>query len=199
MVDELICDESRVWILGQPLICRFCANDVFLPYHTYKNVEKPGIDVFFVDYTAICLKCGCATQFGDPSGPSPDGTDYIWALEQVLLNPPEPEPPIIRTVDDKTLRAQKSCLSLALLLLVQEGIIENAVLPLVEEEQNENLLHLLEPGVYVSSEEIPAEKCLVLALSQIVKHRLLDNDKLHFIIEHESYPGIESFLRKHIE
>ena len=84
MVDELRCQVSRIILFGRPLICHFCGHDVFMPYTTYCNVEKPGIGVYFLDYTAACMMCGCVTQFSDPSRPSADG-GYIWALDQFLL------------------------------------------------------------------------------------------------------------------
>ncbi len=85
MVEDLSCKKSKITILGRPLICKFCMHNVFIPYSTYVNVEDPGIKVYYLNYSAVCMQCGCVTQFGDPSGPSIDGTDYIWALEQAVL------------------------------------------------------------------------------------------------------------------
>lgn len=85
MIEELECTKSQVTILGHPLICRFCTHDEFIPYHTFSNVEDPGIGVFHVGYSAVCVHCGIVTEFGDPSGPSKDGMDYVWAFEQTIV------------------------------------------------------------------------------------------------------------------
>lgn len=70
-------------------------------------MENPGIDVFHVNYTAVCTHCGGVTQFGDPSYFNREGV-YVWAFDQTLLHARPPEPPVIRIVDDATLQAQKS-------------------------------------------------------------------------------------------
>ncbi|EGQ21753.1 hypothetical protein [Sporosarcina newyorkensis] len=198
MAEELSCDESQIWILGQPLICRFCGHDVFMPYQTYRNVEEPGIDVYFMNYTAVCMECGYGTQFSDPSHFNPDGV-YIWAFEQALHHPPEPEPPVIRVVDAETLQAEKRCLDLALQVLVKEGKVDEFILPLAEEEYYEQVLELLGQKKHKSTQEANAMTCLAVALSEIASYRLVDNEKILFIIEHESYPGIETFLEQHIK
>lgn len=89
MVDYLISKESRITIFMRPLICHFCEHDVLIPYSTYSNVEDPGILVFYQGYTATCMLCGCVTEFGDPSRPTKDGSDYLWALDQFLISPPK--------------------------------------------------------------------------------------------------------------
>ena len=53
-------EKSRITIFDEPIICNFCAHDVFIPYEVYVNVEQPGILVFHVRYIAICQHCGQA-------------------------------------------------------------------------------------------------------------------------------------------
>ena len=85
MVVELESVRSRIIILEHPLICRFCTHDEFIPYCSFSNVEDPGISVLSIGYSAVCVTCGCVTEFSDPSGPSEDGVDYIWAFSQTVL------------------------------------------------------------------------------------------------------------------
>lgn len=85
MIEELECVKSRITILEHSLICRFCTHDEFIPYRSFSNVEDPGIGVLSIGYSAVCIQCGCVTKFGDPSGPSTDGLDYIWAFKQITL------------------------------------------------------------------------------------------------------------------
>ena len=99
MVEDLSCEESQITILNRPLICLFCEQDVFIPYRTYRNVEKPGIGVFHVNYTAVCTHCGGVIQFVDPSYFNNREGDYVWAFDQTLLHARPPEPPIIRIVE----------------------------------------------------------------------------------------------------
>ncbi|WP_153730770.1 hypothetical protein [Sporosarcina obsidiansis] len=198
MVEDLSCEESRIWILGKPVICNFCEHDVFTPFETYKNVEEPGIEVYFVNYTAVCMRCGCATQFNDPSHPSADGTDYIWAFDQTLLHPPEPEPPVVRIVDPETLQAQKTCLHLALQILVKEGKVGDTVLSLAKEMQYEQVVSLIRPNTQQPEEEITPVICLAIVLTELSSSYFIDGNRLYSIIEHESYPGVETFLREQL-
>ncbi|ALC87400.1 hypothetical protein AM499_17445 [Bacillus sp. FJAT-22090] len=198
MVEDLSCEESQITILNRPLICPFCEHDVFIPYTTYRNVEKPGIDVFHVNYTAVCTHCGGVIQFVDPSYFNREGV-YVWAFEQTLLHARPPEPPVIRIVDEVTLHAQKQCLHLALRLLVQEKNVVDTVLSLAEEEQYCKVIALLESKTCQFVDEINAEKCLASALHQLMMHRIVDSNQLLSTVINESYPGIEPFLKQYIK
>ncbi|WWS86172.1 hypothetical protein V6B14_11025 [Sporosarcina psychrophila] len=199
MVEDLSCEESRITILNRPLICLFCAHDVFIPYRTYRNVEKPGIDVFYVNYTAVCTHCGGVIQFGDPSYFNNREGVYVWAFDQTLLHARPPEPPIIRIVDEVKLQAQKKCLHLALRLLVQEKNVVDTVLSLAKEEQYCKVIALLESKTCKLVEEINAEKCLASALHQLMTHCIVDSNQLLSIVINESYPGIEPFLKQYMK
>ena len=83
-VDYLWPEKSRITIFNEPVICRFCSHDVFIPYEVFVNVEQPGIGVFHVRQLAICQHCGEAKQFSDPSYYDAEKGDYIWALNQYL-------------------------------------------------------------------------------------------------------------------
>ncbi|PIC83433.1 hypothetical protein [Sporosarcina sp. P1] len=85
MVEELESVRSRITILEHPLICRLCTYDEFIPYRSISNAEDPGIGVLSIGYCAVCIQCGCVTDFGDPSHPSEDGLDYIWAFKQTIV------------------------------------------------------------------------------------------------------------------
>ena len=67
MIYDFRSEESRIFILSEKLICYFCSHDIFIPYETYHNVEKPGIKVIFVHNTAICTHCGSVIEFTEPS------------------------------------------------------------------------------------------------------------------------------------
>lgn len=78
--------KSRITIFDEPVICRFCSHDVFIPHEVFVNVEQPGIGVYHVRYAAICHYCGEVKHFSDPSGYDAEKGDYIWALNQYLLS-----------------------------------------------------------------------------------------------------------------
>mgnify|MGYP003413530120 CR=1 FL=1 len=79
-------EKSRITIFDEPIICNFCAHDVFIPYEVYVNVEQPGIGVFYVRYVAICQHCGQAKNFSDPSHYDAEKDTYVWALNQYLIS-----------------------------------------------------------------------------------------------------------------
>ncbi|WP_285397292.1 hypothetical protein [Lysinibacillus sp. fls2-241-R2A-57] len=83
---DLMQKKSRITIFNEPVICRFCSNDVFIPYEVYANVEQPGIGVYHVRNIAICQHCGETKYFGDPSYYDAEKDTYIWALNQYLLS-----------------------------------------------------------------------------------------------------------------
>lgn len=78
--------KSRITIFDEPVICRFCSHDVFIPYEVFMNVEQPGVDVRHVRYIAICQHCGQAKHFGDSSHYDTEKDDFIWALNQYLIS-----------------------------------------------------------------------------------------------------------------
>lgn len=199
MVEDLYRGESRIAIFKRPLLCRFCKHDVFIPYTTYSNVENPGIQVYYVKYTAVCMHCGCVTQFSDPSRPDPETNNYIWALDQTLLNLPESEPPVDRIVDEETLNAQKRCLRLALSLLVQDNKVMDTVLSLSENEQYIEVIALLDPKTVTELEKNTAENCLATALLQLARGSIIDHDQLISILLGDSYPALEPFLEQHLK
>lgn len=53
-VDFLKAKKSRLQLLDFRVTCVLCEHDVFIPYEVYIDVEQPGIQVFYVQYIAIC-------------------------------------------------------------------------------------------------------------------------------------------------
>ena len=84
--EPLTPQKSRIMIFDEPIICNFCAHDVFIPCEVYVNVEQPGILVHHVCYIAICHHCGQAKLFHDPRHHVPEKHAYIWGLEQYLIS-----------------------------------------------------------------------------------------------------------------
>lgn len=84
--EPLCSQKSRITIFDEPIICNFCAHDVFIPYEVYVNVEEPGILVFHVRTIAICHHCGQAKLFHDPRFYVPEKHAYIWGLKQDLIS-----------------------------------------------------------------------------------------------------------------
>lgn len=78
--------KSRLTIFNEPVICQFCANDVFIPHEVIVNVEQPGIGVLHMCYAAVCQHCGEVKFFTDPSHYDAEKETYIWALNQYLLS-----------------------------------------------------------------------------------------------------------------
>lgn len=78
--------KSRITVFGQPMICRGCSHEVFIPYELYINVEKPGIGSLYAHDIAICQNCGEARHFSDPSDFDNEIGDFVWALEQYGVN-----------------------------------------------------------------------------------------------------------------
>ncbi|MGE7673187.1 hypothetical protein ACQKMV_06315 [Lysinibacillus sp. NPDC094403] len=78
--------KSRITIFNEPVICRFCSHDVFIPYEVNVNVEQPGIGVRHARDIAICQHCGEVKLFGDPSYYDAEKDNFIWALNQHLLS-----------------------------------------------------------------------------------------------------------------
>lgn len=196
MVFDLSCEESRITIFDQKLICVCCGQDVFIPYRTYRNVENQEKYMLYGNYTAICTHCGYAIQFEDPSRFNEEGV-HVWAFEQTLLHVPEPPAPPV--VDEAKLQAQKKCLHLGLQLLVQKKNIDQVVFFLAEDEQYNKLSELLEPENGQGNEEMNPEKCLATVLYRLTKYRIINREELHAIIINKSYPGIELFLEKHLK
>lgn len=85
-VEDLRPQKSRITIFDEPVICRFCSHDVFIPYEVFVNVEQPGVGVRHVRYIAICQHCGQVKHFGDPSHYDAEKNNYIWALNQYLIS-----------------------------------------------------------------------------------------------------------------
>ena len=77
--------KSRITIFNEPVICRFCLHDVFIPYEVYVNVEQPGINTFYGQDVAICQHCGEVKHFVDPSDYDSEKQTFIWALNQYLI------------------------------------------------------------------------------------------------------------------
>ena len=58
MDEPLRPQKSRITIYDEPVICRFCSRDVFIPYEVFVNVEQPGVNRRHVSYIAICQLLG---------------------------------------------------------------------------------------------------------------------------------------------
>ena len=199
MVDDLRCEESRITIFNRPLICRFCGQDVFMPYTTYRNVENPGIQVYFTNYTAVCMHCGYVTQFSDPSGYDPKTDKALWALGQTLIQPMEPEPSTVRIIDEETLNAYKRCLRIALQLLIQEGKAADTVLSLALEEQYDELAAQLGRKTGTDNEKTTAATCLVTTFSLLMNASIIPVDQLISILQNNDLSELEAFLEKHLQ
>lgn len=81
-ISNLQQEKSRIYIFDEPVICRFCSRDVFIPYEVYVNVEQPGIGCLYGQDVAICHYCGEVKHFGDPSHYDAEKDTFIWALKQ---------------------------------------------------------------------------------------------------------------------
>lgn len=84
-VDYLRPKKSRLQLLDFKVTCILCEHDVFIPYEVYIDVEQPGIQVLYVQYIAICQKCGEVKQFGDASRFDPQTGQMLWLLHQEIL------------------------------------------------------------------------------------------------------------------
>ena len=83
-ISNLQREKSRITIFNEPIICRFCSHDLFIPYEVYVNVELPGIGCLYGQDVAICQHCGEAKHFGDPSHYDAKNDTFIWALKQYI-------------------------------------------------------------------------------------------------------------------
>ena len=86
MVDYFVAEESRLFIFNEQIRCHICWHDIFIPYEIYSNVEKPGIQVVFTHYAAICQQCGFVIEFSDPSCPDEETGIFRWALNQQFVH-----------------------------------------------------------------------------------------------------------------
>ncbi|MCM3711466.1 hypothetical protein [Sporosarcina luteola] len=78
--------KCRITIFDKPMICRFCSNDVFIPYEMYINVEQPGIGCLYAHDLAICQHCGEVNHFSDPSDFDNEKGIFVWALKQYAVD-----------------------------------------------------------------------------------------------------------------
>lgn len=194
MIDYFESEESRIFIFNEKLICHFCSHDIFIPYETYRNVEKPGIKVIFVHNTAICTHCGYVIEFSNPSHYDAEKDTYIWAFDQKLIHEKPPVEPTIPTLDEKTKEEYTKCIYVALQLLIQENKATDDLLTLFNEECFFDIAKSFDPRFEIEYSHMITQHCLVTLLTSIMKYNIVDSDQLIRILQYEDNPALEVFL-----
>jgi len=194
MIYNFESEESRIFIFNEKLTCHFCSCDIFIPYETYTNVEKPGIKVIFVHNTAICTHCGYVIEFGDPSHYDEENNTYIWALGQQLIHEKPAIEPAIPTLDEKTKEEYKKCIDVALQLLIQENKATDDLLTLFNEECFLDMAKSLDPKFEIEYPHMITRHCLVTLLSSLMNYNIVDSDQLIRILQYEDNTALEVFL-----
>lgn len=194
MIDYFQSEESRIFIFNKKLICQFCLRDIFIPYETYRNVEKPGIRVIFVHNTAICTHCGYVIEFSDPSHYDAEEDTYIWAFNQQLIHEKPAIEPTIPTLDEKTKEEYKKCICVALQLLVQKNKATDDLLTLFSEERFLDIAKSFNPKFEVEYPHMITQHCLVKLLDLLMKYKIIDSNQLIRILQYEDNPALEAFL-----
>lgn len=199
MIDYFQSEESRLFIFNEPLICHFCAHDIFIPYETYHNVEKPGIKVRFVHNTAICTQCGFVMEFVDPSDFDAENGAYMWAFDQQLLHE---QPPVMLsppTLDEEKKEAQKKCIYAALQLLIQNNNASKELLTLLNEERFFDIIKSFDPQYEIEFQHMVTQECLVILLTKILKYYSADSNKLIQILQDKGDVELEAFLKSKLK
>ncbi len=177
MVDYFEAEESRLFIFDKPLICHFCSHDVFIPYETYQDVEKPGIQVIFVHYMAIYQQCGFVVEFGDASRFDAERNVYRWALNQKLIH----ERPVAEgslpmlTEEDK--QAQKKCIYAALQLLVYHKKVSENLLTMFQAGQLLDIAKVFDASYEWHYSHMATQECLVKLLVEIRNSNFVHKDQ----------------------
>ena len=194
MIYDFESEESRIFIFNEKLTCHFCSRDIFIPYETYSNVEKPGIKVIFVHNTAICTHCGYVIEFSDPSHYDEENNTYIWAFGQQLIHEKPAIEPAIPTLDEKTKEEYKKCIDVALQLLIQENKATHDLLTLFNEERFLDIAKSLDPKFEIEYLHMITRHCLVTLLSSLMNYNIVDSDQLIRILQYEDNSALEVFL-----
>ena len=178
MVEDLSPVVSRITILGKPLVCQFCQHDVFTPYEMYSNVEKPGIKCIFVQYCAPCEQCGYVVEFNDPSYLDQDSGDYIWAFEQELLYPEEPEPYTLPELSAETITIKTKIAARILEFLIEKNLIEVKWRTIFHKEHYAELTLAFDPNYNVPHEHLDIRHCVIVLSLVLIEHGYITTDEI---------------------
>lgn len=199
MVDYLSAEKSRIYIFKKPICCHICAHDIFIPYETYTDVEKPGIQVTYVHNTAICQQCGFVMQFGDPSYYDGEKDVYRWAFDQEIIEEQSPSEPPVPYIEAKTMEKYKRCIPLALQLLIHRNEVPGELLNLCDNDEYIVIAQYFNATYEVTYSQLVARDCLVLLLDRLVEKRIVDLDELVKVLQSEEDLYLEAFLKASIE
>ena len=195
MVDHLLAEKSRLYIFKKPIHCHICTHDIFIPYESYRDVEKPGIKVIFEHNTAICQQCGFVIQFSDPSYYDGENDMCRWAFDQELIeeqSSPEGHVPIInKEIMDK----YKRCISLALQLLIQRNDAPEELLILNDNDEYLAIVQIFNASYVETYSQLVVRDCLVLLLNRVMEKRIVDPDELLKVLQNEEGVHLEAFLK----
>ena len=194
MVDYFVAEESNLFIFNQPICCHICAHNIFIPYDIYSNVEKPGIQVIYTHYAAICQQCGFVMEFSDPSTFNDETGEYMWALNQQLIQEQEEDEETVPTLSDEVIAAQKRCIYLALQRLTQHKVASNNVYALYNGESFLSIAQLFRTSYEPVHKELITRDCLVILLNTLMEKGIVLADALIPVLEHEGYKELEAFL-----
>lgn len=198
MVDYLSAEKSRIYIFKKPICCHICTHDIFIPYETYTDVEKPGIQVTFVHNTAICQQCGFVMQFGDPSYYNGEKDMYRWAFDQELIEEqPSSEPPV-PYIDAKTMDKYKRCIPLALHLLIQRIKAPEEMLSLCENDDYLEIALYFNASYEKTYSQLVIRDCLSILLGKLMEKRIVDPEQLIKALHNDEGLQLEAFLKEEI-
>ena len=197
MVNDFVAEASRLFIFDKPIHCHMCSNDIFIPYETYHNVEKPGIKVIFVHYSAICQQCGFVIEFSDPSGPDEVTGDYRWALDQKFVHERSDEDETVPFLSLDVIEAQKRCIYMSLQLLIHHGDATTDVLTLYKKGAFIDIATFFNPRYESTYNHNVTKDCLVILLNTIMKKEIVDFAECVEAIR-SGYGKLEDFLEKSI-
>lgn len=196
MVDCFLSMESRLYIFKKPIHCHICSYDIFIPYETFIDVEKPGIQVSFVHYTAICQQCGFVMQFGDPSYYDAENDMYRWAFDQqqpmnVQPIPERPEP----FIDADTIDKYKRCIHLSLQILIQHDEAPMEMLDLYDNAEYLAIANYLDASYEQTYSQLITRDCLGLLLEMLMDKKIVGSGELIKALQHDDNMHLEMFLK----
>ena len=195
MVDCFLSEESRLYIFQKPILCHICSYDIFIPYETFKDVEKPGIKVAFVHYSAICQQCGFVMQFGDPSYYDAEHDMYRWAFDQLPVNEqPIPERPEPFIEADKIAKYER-CIHLSLQILIQHDEAPQELLNLYDNAEYLAIANFFDVSYEQTYSQLITRDCLGLLLGKLMDKRIVESNELIKVLQNDDNMYLEMFLK----
>lgn len=195
MVDSLFSEESRLYIFKKPILCHICSHDIFIPYETFTDVEKPGIQVMFVHNTAICQQCGFVIHFGDPSYYDEENDMYRWALGQQPINElptPVPREPFIEA---EKIAKYERCIHLTLQLLIQHDEAPQDMLNLYDNDEYLAIANYFDPSYEQTYSQLITRDCLGVLLGRLMDKKIVDSRELIKVLQIDDNMSLEMFLK----